>query len=174
LNVKTAVQKKPMGTADAVMSAKNGFNNFNGYILIINGDVPLLKLSTIKKFITETLKSDSICGVCTMKLQNAGNYGRIIRDFDGHLARIVEAKDATPEELSVNEVNAGIYFVESKWLFETLKNISKDNEQGEYYLTDIIGLAVHNGSRVYAYLADDADEFLELTIDRISILFHKN
>lgn len=96
----------------------------------------------------------------TTNLANPSNYGRIVCDKDGHIARIVEEKDATPEQKRINEINAGIYCAEATFLFDALKRVGSDNSQGEIYLTDIVELAIQAGHPVNRFAGVDAEEVL--------------
>jgi len=153
-------QKEALGTAHAVLQAKRVLSKFSGHVLILCGDAPLIRAETLKTFIEEMAQEDATCAVLTMELKDPASYGRIIRDLDGRLARIVEACDANGNELSVREVNTGIFCVEKKWLMTTLKRIKPKNRKQEYYLTDIVHYAICEGKKIIAVKARDANEFL--------------
>ncbi|PIR16751.1 MAG: UDP-N-acetylglucosamine diphosphorylase/glucosamine-1-phosphate N-acetyltransferase [Deltaproteobacteria bacterium CG11_big_fil_rev_8_21_14_0_20_49_13] len=159
-NVSLTVQKEQLGTADAVRSAENPINKESEYIVIIPGDVPLIRPETLKKLITDTHAKEAICGLLTMDLKDPASYGRILRDNRGMVTGIKEAKDASPPELMVREVNSGIYYVKKDWLFESLKKISPKNAQKEFYLTDIIEIASKEGKRVSATCIKEHEEVL--------------
>ncbi|MFH1873839.1 MAG: bifunctional UDP-N-acetylglucosamine diphosphorylase/glucosamine-1-phosphate N-acetyltransferase GlmU [Pseudomonadota bacterium] len=160
LEAKVAIQEKPLGTAHAVMQTEKQLSSFSGHILILCGDVPLIRLETLQVLVNKTIKNKSSCGVLTFAIPEPGHYGRIVRNGEGKIIKIVEAKDASPEELETKEVNSGIYCVEKDWLFETLKNIKADNHQKEFYLTDIIEIAIQQNRHPLAILADDPHELL--------------
>jgi len=151
-------QSEQLGTGHAVGVTKGKFDGFHGTILVLAGDVPLISTETIKKLFVEHEKNGAAVTVLTAVIDNPTGYGRIIRDDSGSLERIVEEKDATDEEKSVREVNTGTYCFDSKILFDTLKHVTNDNAQGEYYLTDVISLAKQSGHIVIAVPTDDADE----------------
>ncbi|MBI2092453.1 MAG: bifunctional UDP-N-acetylglucosamine diphosphorylase/glucosamine-1-phosphate N-acetyltransferase GlmU [Deltaproteobacteria bacterium] len=155
-----SVQKKQKGTADAVLAAKNALLNSCEYVLIIPGDVPLIRPETLKKFIDATIAHDVVGGVLSMEPLDSAAYGRVVRSADGRLKAIVEAKDASPEELLIREVNGGVYCVKCRWLFNALEKIAPDNAQKEYYLTDIVKIAVSEGVKMIVARADDPDELL--------------
>jgi bifunctional UDP-N-acetylglucosamine pyrophosphorylase/glucosamine-1-phosphate N-acetyltransferase len=159
-------QKQPLGTGHAVLQTRQALSKFKGYILILCGDVPLIRTETLDKFVREVLRQDARCGVLTMELKDPGDYGRIVRDLDGQFIRIVEAGDLRGEDASIREVNSGIFCVEKNWLFETLKKIRPVNSQNEYYLTDIIHYALGGGSKVIAIKTPEAKELLGVNTRR--------
>jgi bifunctional UDP-N-acetylglucosamine pyrophosphorylase/glucosamine-1-phosphate N-acetyltransferase len=158
--VKVALQDKPLGTAHALQSAWRHLRDFSGHVLVLCGDAPLVRAETITSFVGEVRQRRAVLGVITMSMPNPGAYGRVVRDLDGHLIRVVEAKEATGEELGIREVNSGIICAECSWLFKTLKRIKSDNIKGEYYLTDLVGCAIKDGVEAYAHRSDPAEEFL--------------
>jgi len=160
LGTALVIQRRALGTGHAVLQTKKALSKFSGHVLILCGDVPLTRRETLETFVREVSRQKATCGVLTMDLKNPGSYGRIIRDLDGQLVRIVEAKDAAKDDLAVREVNSGIYCVEKKWLFETLLKITPNNHQKEYYLTDIAHHAISEGKKIIAVKGDDAKEFL--------------
>lgn len=140
-SVEFVVQEQQLGTGHAVRQAEPKVHSFTDDVLILSGDVPLLRASTMMSFINEHRRYKPVvaASVLTMDDDPTG-YGRIIRSDDGEFLRIVEEKDASPEERSITEVNSGIYIVSSHLLFAALEDLSNDNAQGEYYLTDIISI----------------------------------
>ncbi len=178
VGARLVIQKEALGTGHAVLQAERGLTRFDGYVLILCGDVPLIKKETLALFVGEVKKAQAVCGVLTMELKNPGSYGRIIRDLDGQLVRIVEAKDAAREHLSVREVNSGIFCVKRKWLFATLHKIEPSNRQKEYYLTDIAHHAISEGEKIIAVKGDDPKEFLGVNTrvdlaDAIAVMQHR-
>jgi bifunctional UDP-N-acetylglucosamine pyrophosphorylase/glucosamine-1-phosphate N-acetyltransferase len=159
-SVKTVFQKEARGTADAVMSARRALKGFEGYVLILCGDVPLMRSEVLKEFVEHTRKHDATLGVVTMQLNEPGRYGRIVRDLDGHITRIVEAKDATGREQDIKEVNTGVFCVKKDWLFKSLNKVEPKNAQREYYVTDIVSMAIAEGREVVSTIAPLAYEFL--------------
>jgi bifunctional UDP-N-acetylglucosamine pyrophosphorylase/glucosamine-1-phosphate N-acetyltransferase len=153
-----AVQKQALGTADAVKSARGAVDKKSEYVLIIPGDVPLIRSATLKGLIDETLKTSAVLGVLTVEMAEPGSYGRIIRDGKGLVTGIKEAKDATPSELKIKEINSSIYFARADWLFETIEKIVPKNAQKEFYLTDIVGIASGNKGAVVAVKCGDEIE----------------
>ena len=152
------LQEPQLGTGHAVESARNSMVDFSGHILILCGDIPLVKSSTLKSFIQYHEERQSRLTVMTASVGIPRGYGRIIRTDDGLVERIVEEKDADETQRSINEINAGVYLVESGLLFELLKRLKPNNAQNEYYLTDIIQEANNDGEAVNGYCIDDFSE----------------
>jgi bifunctional UDP-N-acetylglucosamine pyrophosphorylase/glucosamine-1-phosphate N-acetyltransferase len=154
-----AVQEEQKGTGHAVLQAAPMIDGSRN-VLILSGDVPLTRPETLRRLLDEHSRSQNALTLLTMKLDDPGMYGRIVRDADGAVTRIVEAKDANNDELRIDEVNAGIYVFDGEHLFDNLRNLSTNNSQGEYYLTDLIGVLRNSGKRVGAVVADDPIEAL--------------
>ncbi|HEY3251531.1 MAG TPA: sugar phosphate nucleotidyltransferase [Ignavibacteria bacterium] len=136
-NIEYAIQDEQLGTGHAVMQTEEILKDFDGEILILSGDVPLLKFETVQKLIDEHFSNNNAATLLTTVFNDANGYGRIVRDEKGKFVKIVEDKDASEEEKKINEINPAIYIVNSKVLFDSLKKISPNNQQKEYYLTDI-------------------------------------
>jgi bifunctional UDP-N-acetylglucosamine pyrophosphorylase/glucosamine-1-phosphate N-acetyltransferase len=158
--VDQAIQREAKGTADAVAAAQRRLAGFKGDVLILCGDVPLVRACALKEFVQDTRAKGARLGVLTMMPDNAGAYGRIVRDLDGRITRIVEAKDASVEELGIKEVNSGIICADREWLFRSLKKIGNDNAKREYYLTDLVGVALKEGTSVVAHNWGSSEDFL--------------
>ena len=152
------VQEQQLGTGHAVQQTHSALAQANCDVLILSGDVPLLTQETLKSFAEHHWSTGSVVSVLTANVPDPTGYGRIIRDTDGTLQRIVEHKDATDEERMVAEINSGIYIVHSSDLFSALDGLSNNNAQGEYYLTDIIGILQSRGKAVSAWLAPSWEE----------------
>lgn len=136
-DIKYAVQSEQLGTGHAVIQTAELLKDFEGEILILSGDVPLLKFETVEKLINEHFSAGNEATLLTTVFDNSFGYGRIVRDSDGNFTGIVEEKDATEEQKKIKEINPAIYIVNSKVLFNALSKISPENNQKEYYLTDI-------------------------------------
>jgi len=136
-NIEFAVQEEQLGTGHAVMQAEKALEGFTGNVLILSGDVPLLKYETVHKLINEHSKNNNDATLLTTVFNNSSGYGRIVRDTGGKFEKIVEEKDANEEEKKIKEINPAIYIADSKVLFDALKKITPNNNQKEYYLTDI-------------------------------------
>ncbi len=158
--VAQAVQKDALGTAHAVQSAERTLAHFEGQVLILCGDVPLVRAETLRSFLAEMNRTRATLGVLTMEPNEPGSYGRIVRDLDGRIVRIIEARDASDEERNIREVNSGIICAESGWLFKSLRKIKNDNAKSEYYLTDLVGIALNEGESVAAYVGRPAEELM--------------
>jgi bifunctional UDP-N-acetylglucosamine pyrophosphorylase/glucosamine-1-phosphate N-acetyltransferase len=156
-NAQTVLQSPQLGTGHAVSMVCPNLENFDGEVVILCGDTPLINAETLKEFITYHRKSNSDITVMSAIFENPTNYGRIIREGN-NLAAIVEEKDATLEQKQIKEVNAGIYCInwnKVKFAFSELKN---NNAQGEYYLTDIISWGVKKGLNTNVYTISDNSE----------------
>ena len=158
-----ATQDQQLGTGHAVLQAApslEGQSLEGRQLLILSGDVPLTRIETLRALLDEHARSANALTLLTMRLEDPAMYGRIVRDSSGAVERIVEAKDATPEQKAIQEVNAGIYVFEAGDLFGHLRNLSTNNAQGEYYLTDLLGVLRQSGKRVGAVLVHDPVEAL--------------
>lgn len=154
-----AHQEEQLGTAHAVMQAVPEFEkNRNGYVLVICGDTPLLKPETIRMLTDTCVKNEASAAVLTAILDQPFGYGRVLRDKNGHMLRIVEQKDGTPEELAVHEINTGTYVFKAGDLIDALKKVNNHNAQGEYYLTDVFEIMIHAGKSVIPVAAEDPEE----------------
>jgi bifunctional UDP-N-acetylglucosamine pyrophosphorylase / glucosamine-1-phosphate N-acetyltransferase len=153
-----SVQAKQRGTGDAVESARAAFENSNSLLLVLSGDVPLIRAETLRKLIEQHRASGAACTILGVRLENPTGYGRIVRDERGRFQRIVEQKDATEEERQVREINSGIYCFESSDLFEALERVEPKNQQGEYYLTDVAEIIRSQGGKVEVFTHNDARE----------------
>ena len=154
------LQKEQLGTGHAVLQALPYLKGFKGIVLILCGDVPLVKANTLHSFIDAFRKSDAVLSVLTTVVEDPFGYGRIIRSSKGWIKKIVEEKDATKEEKSIREINTGIYCVQASFLIDGLSKIGKDNAQGEYYLTDLVEIARKSGFRCSAHIVADPGEVM--------------
>ena len=152
------LQEEQLGTAHALLQTEKEFDNYLGDLLVDCGDTPLLQADTLAKLAHCHRETGAAATVLTAEMPNPTGYGRVIRNNSGSVARIVEQKDASPEELLVKEINTGVYCFRVPGLFEALKQISPANAQGEYYLTDIIQIFVEKGLTVQAVMLEDAQE----------------
>lgn len=161
-------QAERRGSGHAVLCAAHELEGFEGYTLIIAGDMPLLRAETVCALWDAAQKGNYACTMLTAQLENPYGYGRILRNELGDVTAIVEEKDATEEQREITEVNASCYCVYTPLLLECLKAIKPANAQGEYYLTDIVGLLNARGEKVGAYIADDARECMGVN-DRVQL-----
>ena len=154
-----AMQTEQLGTGHAVKMAKEYIND-NDIIVILCGDTPLIKEETLKRLFDYHIENDYIATVLTTKVDNPTGYGRVIRDENGDLLKIVEQKDGNAEELAVNEINSGIYCFQGQRLRESLDLLDNNNAQGEYYLTDTIKILRDKGFKVGAYNGSTIEELM--------------
>lgn len=157
-NAKTVLQTPQLGTGHAVSMVCPTLENYDGLVLILCGDTPLIKEETLKSFVDFHKSNNSDITVMSTIFDNPTNYGRIIRDTDNSLKCIVEEKDATPEQKAVKEVNAGIYCLNWGKVKSAFSQLKTNNAQGEYYLTDIISWGKEQALKVNAFILDDSDE----------------
>jgi bifunctional UDP-N-acetylglucosamine pyrophosphorylase/glucosamine-1-phosphate N-acetyltransferase len=148
-------QKSPDGTGDAVSSAVSANPVLGNDVLILYGDVPLITSESLKGLVDA--KGDSDLALLTVRLDNPKGYGRIVRNVNGDIAGIVEQKDANEEQKTINEVNTGIMLVSGDKLTKWVSEINNDNAQNEYYLTDIVEMAYHEG-KVTSFITEDENE----------------
>jgi bifunctional UDP-N-acetylglucosamine pyrophosphorylase/glucosamine-1-phosphate N-acetyltransferase len=158
--IRFVLQKKQLGTGHAVMQAMPFFQSFGGTILILCGDVPLVKAETLRSFMDTFWKNGSVLSVLTAVVENPQGYGRILRSQAGWLEKIVEEKDASEEEKLIREINTGIFCVEAPYLVDGLKEIGQENAQGEYYLTDLVEIGRKRGLRCSAHMVADPAEVM--------------
>ncbi len=155
-----AQQKEQLGTGHAVMQTADLLKDETGTVMVLCGDTPLLTGDLLKKLFDSHVEAQAKATVLTAIMPDATGYGRIIRTADGSVQKIVEHKDATEEERQVKEVNSGIYCFEAKALFESLKKVTNDNAQGEYYLPDVLEILQKQGEKIWAVAADDYESTL--------------
>ena len=151
-------QKQQRGTGHAVMSAGEALKDSDSILLVLSGDVPLVRVETLQKLVDYHQANGAACSILTVKLESPTGYGRMVRDASEGFARIVEQKDATPEERLIREINSGIYCFETIKLFRALNEVKPANQQGEYYLTDVPAILAAGGEKIAIYLHQDARE----------------
>ena len=156
--VEVAVQETPLGTGDAVRSAAQALAGFGGDVLVLNGDVPALTPELVHALVDTHRDQAAAATVLAFEPEDTRAYGRIVRDGNGRLARIVEAADATPDELALHEVNSGIYVFRAEELWPALERLEPHNAQGELYVTDTLGILVGDGKAVAVHTAPVAWE----------------
>jgi UDP-N-acetylglucosamine diphosphorylase/glucosamine-1-phosphate N-acetyltransferase len=162
-------QNPQLGTGHAVLQAKDILADYDGLTVILCGDVPLLKPATIKSLIDNHLAAKAVVSVLTTIPQPPHAYGRIVKDGKGNVLKIVEHKDATEDEKKIGEINTGIYCVDTKFLFHALGKVTDNNQQREYYLTDIVEIACREGVTVKSFIASDYIEVMGInTVEELS------
>ena len=167
-NVKYAFQEEMLGTGHAVMQAKEYLKGKRGKVLVLNGDVPLLRPETLNKLVEKSIENKEYATLLTAIYDNPTGYGRIVRDEGGNISAIVEEKDTTDEQKEIKEINAGIYCFDIEELLSALEKISPNNAQGEYYLTDVIQIMNEKGLKTGAVIVEDNTEILGIN-DRIQL-----
>jgi bifunctional UDP-N-acetylglucosamine pyrophosphorylase / glucosamine-1-phosphate N-acetyltransferase len=163
-----ALQDQQLGTAHAVMQAREMLEGKEGVTLVVCGDTPLIKAETMEALFKQHVEAKAKATVLTAKIENPSGYGRIVRNSNGLVEKIVEHKDATEDERKINEINTGTYCFDNIALFEALKHVSNENVQGEYYLPDLIEILKKQGEIVTAYQTSDLEETLGVN-DRVAL-----
>jgi len=155
---KFALQSQQRGTGDAVESARTLLENSDSLLIVLSGDVPMIKSDTLTKLVEHHCNTGSDCSILTVRLENPTGYGRVIRNEHNSFVRIVEHKDATEEQRQVREINSGIYCFDTRKLYQALRHVKPANQQGEYYLTDVPEILLSEGGTVTCFLHTDARE----------------
>ena len=155
---KCILQAPQLGTGDAVNKATPFLKDFDGYVIVLCGDTPLITAETLKDFIEFHDNNHADLTVMSAIFENPKGFGRIVRDKNKKFIAIVEEKDATPEEKAVKEINAGIYCINWKKISSAFDNLQNNNAQGEYYLTDIVKWAVLKNLNVQSFILDNNEE----------------
>lgn len=156
--VSYALQKQQLGTGHAVMQTESLLGQSDGETLVVSGDTPLFTAETFNRLFDYHEQRHAAVTILTSKAPDPTGYGRIVRNEVGIVERIVEQKDATSEEQDIHEINTGVYCFDNQKLFAALKELTNDNAQGEYYLTDVIGILKSQNEVVTAYQMDDFEE----------------
>lgn len=159
-DIRCALQAEQLGTGHAVSCALGALDDFSGTVLILCGDTPLLRSRTLRELLDFHRSNSAALTVLTARMDNPFGYGRVLRDGEGRVLRIVEQKDATPEELNVREINSGIYCMEAGFLKANIASLGSDNAQNEFYLTDLVALASRQGATCLALAINDGDEIM--------------
>ncbi len=166
--VEYAIQEEMLGTGHAVMQATKFLEGKKGKVVVLNGDVPILRPETIVRLVDKSIDNKEAATLLTAIYDDPFGYGRIIRDEGGNIEGIVEEKDATEEQKEIAEINAGIYCFDIEVLLEALKEIKPNNSQGEYYLTDVIQIIGDKGLKTGAVIVEDNTEILGVN-DRMQL-----
>lgn len=163
-----ALQEQQLGTGHAVMQAEEYLKGKDGHVVILYGDMPLVKSQTILDLIKLHTENSNSVTIVTADFDDPTGYGRIIRDTAGNVARVVEQKDATEEQKAVREINSGIYCFNINDLLDSLKELKNDNNQGEYYLTDTLEILIGKGLKAGVLKLRDSSELLGIN-DRLQL-----
>lgn len=167
-SVALALQEEQLGTGHAVSCAMEHLNGLSGSVLILCGDTPLLTGDTLRRLVETHAAASVAVTVLTARFTQPFGYGRIVRDADGRVRRIVEQKDAAPAELAIDEVNSGIYCMDLAFLRAHIGRLGSENAQNEYYLTDLVGIAVAEHAGCAAVMVDDPEEIMGVN-DRVQL-----
>jgi len=154
------IQEEQHGTGHAVLCAEKELHHIGGTVLILSGDVPLIKADSLRAMLAAHAEKRPALTLMTANLDNPANYGRIVRNSHGCFQEIVEEKDATDQQREIREINAGIYCAEADFLFPALKKVGRANKQGEIYLTDIAKIAIESGLAVEIFSGAGGEELL--------------
>tara|TARA_R110000868_G_scaffold208062_1_gene457339 strand:- start:76728 stop:77474 length:747 start_codon:yes stop_codon:yes gene_type:complete len=157
-DIEFALQSEQKGTGHAVMMSAENLADHDGPVLVLAGDTPLLKGSSLSKLLELQLEHQAACVVGTAVTKANHGLGRIVRDAEGQFLRIVEQKDATPEEAAIEEINTGCFAFDGRQLFSALQQLKPDNSQAEYYLTDCAEILLKAGQTVKAFPVFDIQE----------------
>lgn len=157
-NYEYAIQEKQLGTAHAVLSARDALATHSGLTFIAYGDMPFWSTSTLEGMIELQALTGVVLVIASAEVGPDYAYGRIIRDKDGRVLKVIEEKDCTAEQLKIKETNGGLYLVDNTWLFEALLKIKTDNAKNEYYLPDLVAIASAEGRGVEAYKVKNPKE----------------
>ena len=157
-NAKCRLQSPQLGTGHAAYQAYEDLKGFDGDVLILNGDIPLLTSETLLKFIDTHRKNNAALTVMSAIFENPYNYGRIVRDENGNLKAIVEEKDTTDEQKKIKEINTGVYILDWQKVHEAFLNLDSNNAQHEYYLTDIVKWTINQGLKAQSYVMENPEE----------------
>ena len=171
INLKYATQIEQLGTGHAVLQTNELLKNKRGHILILYGDVPNIKASTLQPIVNDHISNNRDLTLITAEIDDPTGYGRIIRDKNGNLLKIVEEKDCSDDEKKIKEWNPGIYIFKIPEVFKILNNIKTNNASKEYYLTDAIGLAQQSNMQIKAIKIENSDEVIGVnTADQLKEL----
>ena len=167
-SVKYVYQEEMLGTGHAVLQAEKYLKDKKGKVVVLSGDVPIIRAETIKNLVQKSIDNKEYATLVTAIYNNPTGYGRIIRDVGGSVQEIVEEKDASEEQRKIQEINAGIYCFDIQELLKALKELKPDNAQGELYLTDVVKIMNKKGLKTGAVTIKDNTEILGVN-DRMQL-----
>ncbi len=152
-----ALQEQQLGTGHALLSCEPVLKGQSGLALVISADMPLLTVDTLTRLVATQQANSGPVSMLTVRMSDSHGFGRVVRAADGSVAAIVEEAQATPEQLAIDELNVGAYCLSLDWVWQALRRVPL-SPKGEYYLTDVVGIAVADGLKVQAVVLDDARE----------------
>ena len=155
-----AEQTEQLGTGHAVMAAREQLLGFDGTVLVCYGDMPIIRNETYETFINEHFEKGYDCTVLSCETEDTKGLGRIVRDSDGAFVRVVEERDCDNEQLKITEINTGVYVFNTPMLLDALKQLKNENDQGEYYLTDVPEIMRTGGAKVGLFKRNLGDEMI--------------
>ncbi|MGI6467638.1 MAG: bifunctional UDP-N-acetylglucosamine diphosphorylase/glucosamine-1-phosphate N-acetyltransferase GlmU [Syntrophomonadaceae bacterium] len=168
--VEFIVQEQQLGTGHALKQAESGIKNHVDRVLVLSGDTPLIRSSTLTSLLAWHIENNAAATVLSARVDDPAGYGRIIRNEDQSLYRIIEEKDARPEQKAIKEINAGIYCFNRSEVFPRLSALTTNNAQGEYYLTDVLSLMIDDGLKVGVVVCEDSNDVLGIN-DRVQLAY---
>lgn len=151
-------QAERLGTGHAVQQAQAALEDFEGEVLILCGDMPLIRSATLQALLRKHHESGAQCTLLSLKTNEKKDFGRVVRGPEGAVLRIVEARDASEQEKTIDEYSSGVYCFDKDILFKALASVDTRNAQGEYYLTDTVEILTRDGHTVECHSTRDADE----------------
>jgi len=151
-------QAEQLGTGHAVLQAQAVLEDFEGDVLVLCGDMPLIQSTTLQALLQMHYETGAKCTLLSLKVNENKEFGRIVRGPKGTVQRIVEARDASEQEKTIDEYNSGVYCFDKGILFKTLASVGSSNAQGEYYLTDTVGILSRDGHVMACHSTRNADE----------------
>lgn len=167
-SVKYAYQEEALGSGHAVMQAKEYLKGKNGRVVVLSGDVPILRPSTIEKLVQKSIENNEYATVLSAIYDNPTGYGRMIRDEVGNLKAIIEDKELEESQRSIQEINAGVYCFDIQEFLKALEQVKPNNKKGEYYITDVIKIMNEKGLKLGALIVEDNTEILGVN-DRVQL-----
>ena len=166
-----AVQDKQLGTGHAVMAASEQLLNHTGALLLCYGDMPAIKREVYKQLLDVHFKQENGCTLLTSKSDLPMSFGRILRDQNGEFLHVVEEKDCTPAQLRITELNTGVYVFDTPKLLKALKELNNDNNQGEYYVTDVPAIMKEQGAKTGIYKCDLGSDIIGVnTLEQLEMV----
>ncbi len=165
------VQDPQMGTGHAVLCAREQIRDFDGNVVVLNGDMPFIKTGTVSRLIHKREEANAAAALVSAVMVNPPDCGRIIRDQNGSIKKIVEARDATPDQLKIKEISVGTYCFDCRSLLDALMKLSNNNSRAEYYLTEVIEILSLRGHKIVDYPVRDIGEILNINSSRDLRLF---